>query len=67
MGEPDKPGSSADRERLIGMLVAFAIIVVVAAGLMAVFGVPARQDCTYEHYGKGSFSASCVQHARVHG
>jgi hypothetical protein len=58
----DEHRSTADRDRLTGMLVAFAVVVVVAAVLIAIFGLPARQDCVYEHYGKGSFTASCVRH-----
>jgi hypothetical protein len=42
--------------------VALAIVLPVAAALIMIVGVPAAQDCTYEHYGKGSFSADCVKH-----
>jgi hypothetical protein len=54
-------GVGADRDRVVGMLVALAVVVIVAAALIAIFGVPARQDCTYERHGKGSFTARCVQ------
>jgi len=42
-----KHRSSADQDRLIGML-ALATVVLVAAGLIALFGIPARQDCAHE-------------------
>ncbi|MDA0160338.1 hypothetical protein OM076_08685 [Solirubrobacter ginsenosidimutans] len=62
MTQPRERRSTADRDRLIGILVAFAVVLVVAGALMLIFGVPARQDCVYEHFGKGAFTASCVRH-----
>jgi hypothetical protein len=55
---------SADGDRTVGMLLALVVIVIVTAALIAIFGIPARQDCTYEHYGKGAFSASCHRHVQ---
>jgi hypothetical protein len=62
MSQDAEHAVSADRDRVVGMLVALVVVVIVATALIAVFGVPARQDCTYERHGKGSFTARCVQH-----
>jgi hypothetical protein len=62
MDELTDQEASGGGDHLIGLLVALAIVIAVAAAFMIIFGVPAAQDCTCEHYGKASFSADCVKH-----
>ena len=64
MSQEREDGAGADGDRTIGMLLAVVVIVIVTAALIAIFGIPARQDCTYEHYGKGAFSADCHRHVQ---